>query len=104
MLSEFSALLRLLSGSQGMLREHATSKAVRTTQVVSSKRYADSEIVKVRGEESFYADLETPNEGELGFRCNESADQLLPKVVDNLRLVLTSDAGNKPISVLKGSR
>ncbi|KAL9075986.1 MAG: hypothetical protein Q9161_001380 [Pseudevernia consocians] len=58
----------------------------------------------VRGEESFYADLETPNEGELGFRCNESADQLLPKVVDNLRLVLTSDAGNKPISVLKGSR
>ncbi len=39
----------------------------------------------VRGEETFYADLETANEGELGIRCNESADQLLPKVVDELR-------------------
>lgn len=39
----------------------------------------------VRGEESFYAGLETANEGELGVRCNESADQLLPEVVDNLR-------------------
>ena len=46
----------------------------------------------VRGEESFYADLEIPNEGELGVRCNESADQLLPKVVDNLQANLTSNA------------
>ena len=39
----------------------------------------------VRGEESFYADMGANNEGELGIRCNESADQLLPKVADNLR-------------------
>ncbi|KAL9131755.1 MAG: hypothetical protein Q9175_006683 [Cornicularia normoerica] len=58
----------------------------------------------VRGEESFYADLETANEGELGFRCNESADQLLPKVVDNLRSVLTSYAGHTPISVSNSQR
>ena len=43
----------------------------------------------VRGEENFYADLETANEGELGIRCSESADQLLPEVVDNLRPVLS---------------
>ena len=46
----------------------------------------------VRGEESFYADLETRNEGEFGFRCSESADQLLPKVVEDLRPNLTSNA------------
>lgn len=58
----------------------------------------------VRGEESFYADIETANEGELGVRCNESADQLLPKVVENLRPVLTSFAGNTPISVSDSQR
>lgn len=58
----------------------------------------------VRGEESFYADLETANEGELGFRCNESADQLLPKVVDNLRSVLTAYAEHTPISVSNSQR
>ena len=47
----------------------------------------------VRGEESFYTDLETGNEGELGIRCNESADGLLPQVVDHLRALLSSDAG-----------
>lgn len=52
----------------------------------------------VRGEESFYADLETANEGELGFRCNESADQLLPKVVDNLQHVLPDYARITPNS------
>ena len=52
----------------------------------------------VRGEESFYADLETANEGELGFRCNESADQLLPKVVDNLQHVLPAYARVTPNS------
>ena len=46
----------------------------------------------VRGEESFYADLETRNEGEFGVRCSESADQLLPKVVEDLRRDLTSNA------------
>ena len=46
----------------------------------------------VRGEESFYTNLETTNEGELGFRCNESADQLLPKVVDYLQNVLPAYA------------
>lgn len=58
----------------------------------------------VRGEESFYADLETANEGELGTRCNESADQLLPKVVDHLRLVLTPDAGNTLSSLSDNQR
>ena len=52
----------------------------------------------VRGEESFYTDLETINEGEHGIRCNESADQLLPQVVDHLRALLASDARNDPIS------
>lgn len=52
----------------------------------------------VRGEESFYTDLETANEGELGFRCNESADQLLPKAVDDLRPLLTFCAINAPVS------
>lgn len=59
-----------------------------------------------RGEESFYADLESTNEGqqgELAFRCNESADQLLPGVVDNLRPV-ASYAGNTPISVSNSQR
>ena len=51
----------------------------------------------VRGEESFYTDLEADNEGELGIRCNESADQLLPKVVDHLRPLLTSDARITPV-------
>ena len=44
----------------------------------------------VRGEESFYMNLETANEGELGFRCNESADQLLPEAVNHLRPLLNS--------------
>ena len=39
----------------------------------------------VRGEEQFYTDLGSTNGGELGFRCNESADVLLPKVVHHLR-------------------
>lgn len=58
----------------------------------------------VRGEDSFYADLETANEGEMGIRCNESADQLLPKVVDNLRPALNSYAGITPISLSSNQR
>ena len=58
----------------------------------------------VRGEESFYADLNTANEGELGIRCNESADHLLPRVVDDLRPLLTSYAQNTPIFVSNGQK
>ncbi len=39
----------------------------------------------VRGEESFFADIDSANAGELGVRCSESAEKILPKVVDNLR-------------------
>jgi len=39
----------------------------------------------VRGEENFYADVEPGNDGEVGVRCSESVDKVLPKVVDNLR-------------------
>ena len=38
----------------------------------------------VRGEESFFAGLPSANSGELGVRCSESADQLLPRVVERL--------------------
>ena len=54
----------------------------------------------VRGEDSFYLDLETANEGELGVRCNERADQLLPEVVENLRPVLTSCARKSSLLAL----
>lgn len=39
----------------------------------------------VRGEESFFAGIDSANIGESGIRCSESADKVLPKVVDNLR-------------------
>ena len=39
----------------------------------------------VRGEESFYNDIPSNNDGEMGMRCNESADSLLPLVVESLR-------------------
>ena len=58
----------------------------------------------VRGEETFFTDLEIANQGELGIRCDESADQLLPKVVDHLRPLLTSYSGNTPISAAHGQR
>ena len=51
----------------------------------------------VRGEESFFSDLEAHNEGEFGFRCNESVDQLLPKVVEDLRPNLTSMPGARKL-------
>ena len=35
----------------------------------------------VRGEESFFANVRGDNDGEMGFRCSESADLLLPRVV-----------------------
>ena len=58
----------------------------------------------VRGEDGFYADLQTANEGELGVRCNESADQLLPGVVDCLRPVFASCARNASMSILSSQR
>lgn len=38
----------------------------------------------IRGEESFYADVPADNDGSLGVRCSESADEILPSVVRNL--------------------
>ncbi|MCJ1261970.1 hypothetical protein MMC22_001839 [Lobaria immixta] len=39
----------------------------------------------VRGEENFFAGLRADNDGSSGFRCSESAEKILPKVVENLR-------------------
>ena len=43
----------------------------------------------VRGEENFFANVQQQqlgtNDGVMGVRCNESADQVLPKVVENLQ-------------------
>ena len=39
----------------------------------------------VRGEENFYAGLSPSNDGEIGVRCEEKADEILPMVVDALR-------------------
>ena len=39
----------------------------------------------VRGEENFFAGIDPTNTGELGVRCNESSEKVLPKVVHNLR-------------------
>jgi NAD-dependent SIR2 family protein deacetylase len=39
----------------------------------------------VRGEEAFFAGIRADNNGAFGIRCNESADILLPKVVESLR-------------------
>ena len=39
----------------------------------------------VRGEENFYAGLSPINDGEMGVRCEEKADEILPMVVDALR-------------------
>ena len=47
----------------------------------------------VRGEESFYAGINSNNDGELGMRCNESADKVLPMVVDSLRASQIQDTG-----------
>lgn len=38
----------------------------------------------VRGEDSFFADVKADNDGSYGVRCSESADKILPKVVDSL--------------------
>lgn len=39
----------------------------------------------VRGEESFFADVPNTNAGELGVRCSESVDKILPEVVEQLQ-------------------
>lgn len=51
----------------------------------------------VRGEENFYADTELGNDGEMGVRCSESADVVLPKVVDNLRGSYAHSLGEKDV-------
>ena len=38
----------------------------------------------VRGEESFFSDVQSPNAGEKGVRCSESADKILPLLADTL--------------------
>ena len=42
----------------------------------------------VRGEENFFAGLPIVNTGELGVRCSQSADKILPQVVDDLEKVI----------------
>ena len=39
----------------------------------------------VRGEESFFDGIRADNDGTLGVRCDQCAEKLLPKVVENLR-------------------
>ena len=39
----------------------------------------------VRGEQEFYVDLPSGNEGAMGVRCDESASKVLPMVVERLR-------------------
>lgn len=39
----------------------------------------------VRGEDKFYATIDPSNDGEMGVRCSESADAVLPTVAKNLR-------------------
>ena len=39
----------------------------------------------VRGEENFFAGVGTGNDGSLGVRCSESAEKILPKVVETLQ-------------------
>ena len=41
----------------------------------------------VRGEEGFFVDTAADNDGSHGTRCSESADQILPAVIDRLRMV-----------------
>ncbi len=56
----------------------------------------------VRGEENFYAGIEPDDDGDMGVRCSESADKVLPKVVENLRLLYSvrvkeNDFGLPPV-------
>ncbi|KAI9707451.1 MAG: hypothetical protein M1836_000412 [Candelina mexicana] len=44
----------------------------------------------VRGEEGFFTHLKPGNKGEDGFRCSESADKILPGLVDQLGPVLAN--------------
>ena len=46
----------------------------------------------VRGEENFFADLKSENRGELGIRCSQSADKLLPAVASQLQRSRTERA------------
>ena len=39
----------------------------------------------VRGEEAFFTGIDNKNDGEMGMRCNESAQTMLPAVVDRLK-------------------
>lgn len=39
----------------------------------------------VRDEKSLFGDLSTDDDGSFGFRCSESAEKILPGVVENLR-------------------
>lgn len=46
----------------------------------------------VRGEEGFFTNIGQGNNGEMGIRCSESADKILPMVVNNLRVMRGSSA------------
>ena len=46
----------------------------------------------VRGEEAFFTGIESKNQGERGMRCNESAEVILPAVIDQIK-----DTGPYPL-------
>lgn len=54
----------------------------------------------VRGEETFFADVRAGYDEEMGVRCDESADQLLPKIVENLQGMGTMAEGEMQPSLL----
>ena len=59
----------------------------------------------VRGEGSFFSDLRADNDGELGVRCGESADKLLPKVIEDLQGIdRTTHSEVQPSVVGNGER
>ena len=64
------------------------------------KRLGVLNLGGVRGEESFFADVRANNDGEMGVRCNESADLLLPRVVESLQGWRTTLADGGQASLL----
>ena len=53
----------------------------------------------VRGEESFFQNLKLGNDGRWAFRCNDSADKILPKVAENLQKLYDVPSAEKLASV-----
>ncbi|KAI9724854.1 MAG: hypothetical protein M1812_000130 [Candelaria pacifica] len=56
----------------------------------------------VRGEDGFFVDMKSGNRGEDGFRCSQSADEILPGLVDRLGPTLANTEGSKVENVEAG--